>query len=138
MTTRIVSTLAFVLIFVAGACDEVNHELPLPPSGDAELRQQLQQWGVVAIGPMAVQDPALVALGQALFFDKILSGNRDISCATCHTAADHLGDGLSIAVGTGGTGTGAARTLGAGREFVPRNAPTLLNAGLGLFINTLA
>jgi mono/diheme cytochrome c family protein len=29
-----------------------------------------------------------VELGRALFFDKILSGNRDIACATCHTLAD--------------------------------------------------
>ena len=27
---------------------------------------------------------AKVALGRALFFDKVLSGNRNISCATCH------------------------------------------------------
>jgi cytochrome c peroxidase len=30
-------------------------------------------------------------------------------------------------------GIGASRTLGAGRQFVPRNAPSLLNQGLGLF-----
>ena len=29
-------------------------------------------------------DPALVALGQLLFYDPVLSGNRNISCATCH------------------------------------------------------
>src|SRR5881396_4382648 len=81
---------------------------------------------------MAPQDPALVALGQALMFDKILSGNRDVSCATCHEPALHMTDGLPLAVGTGGTGVGAARTLGPGRSFVPRNAPSLLNSGIGL------
>lgn len=39
-------------------------------------------------------------------------------------------DDLSLAIGTGGTGLGSSRVLGAGREFVPRNAPTLLNQGL--------
>ena len=37
---------------------------------------------VMPIGPVPAQNPALVSLGQALFFDKILSGNRDVSCAT--------------------------------------------------------
>jgi cytochrome c peroxidase len=66
-------------------------------------------------------------------FDKVLSGNRDIACATCHTPAQHATDGLPLAIGTGGTGEGPARTLGPGRSFVPRNAPTLLNTGIGLF-----
>ena len=35
--------------------------------------------------PVAAQDPALVDLGRSLFFDKVLSGNRDVSCATCHS-----------------------------------------------------
>ena len=74
----------------------------------------------------------MVALGQALMFDKILSGNRDVSCATCHDPTQHLTDGLALAVGTGGNGSGPARTLGAGRVFVPRNAPTLLNSPIGL------
>src|SRR5204862_188586 len=63
----------------------------------------------------------------------ILSGNRDIACATCHLPSQHAADGLSLAIGTGGSGGGPARTLGPGRQFVPRNAPSLLNGGLGLF-----
>src|SRR6059036_868587 len=98
-----------------------------PRDPDAELRAGLQ--GIRPLTAEPAQDPALVDLGRALFFDKILSGNRDISCATCHLAGFALGDGLSLSIGTGGTGAGPARTLGAGREFEPRNAPTLLNVG---------
>src|SRR5689334_17617203 len=126
------ATLVLCLAVLAlGACDRTT--LDAPPSLDAQLRQNFAQWGVVPIGPVAVQPPALVDLGQALMFDKILSGNRDIACATCHQPLAHLTDGLSLAVGTGGTGEGAARTLGPGRQFVPRSAPSLLNGGLGLF-----
>ena len=132
MTRHRVSALRVGWLVVAGACVETDRSLPQPPSLDAELRQSLQQWGVVPINPQPVQDPSLVALGQALFFDKVLSGNRDIACATCHNPATAMGDGQSLAVGTGGTGVGPARTLGSGRQFVPRNAPTLLNVALGL------
>ncbi|MCA9944419.1 MAG: ScyD/ScyE family protein, partial [Anaerolineales bacterium] len=38
-------------------------------------------------------DPALVQLGQQLFFDPLLSGDQNISCATCHHPALAMGDG---------------------------------------------
>ena len=122
------------LAWLAG-CDE-GATTPEPPPGlsiDAQLRASIGNWGIVPIGPMPAQNPAQVALGRALFFDKILSGNRDIACATCHEVATSLGDGRSLSVGTGGTGVGPARRLGPGRQFTPRSAPSLLNAGLGLF-----
>ncbi|HKC38255.1 MAG TPA: cytochrome c peroxidase, partial [Gemmatimonadales bacterium] len=133
MMTRHVRTLGLAAFVLVAACDEVTPPEGLPPSLDAQVRQSLRQWNVVPIGEMPVQDPALVALGQVLMFDKILSGNRDIACATCHQPSEHVADGLSLAIGTGGTGLGPSRTLGPGRQFVPRNAPSLLNAGLGLF-----
>jgi cytochrome c peroxidase len=133
MTTRHVRTLGLAALVLAAACDEVTPPEGLPPSIDAQLRQSLRQWNVVSIGAMPEQSPALVALGQALMFDKVLSGNRDIACATCHQPSAHTTDGLSLAIGTGGTGLGPSRTLGPGRQFVPRNAPSLLNTGLGLF-----
>jgi cytochrome c peroxidase len=127
--------LAYAVILLAGvACERSTvAEPPLVPTLDAELRQTLRGWGAVPIGAVQAQPPALVDLGRSLFFDKILSGNRDISCATCHEPAASAADGLTLAIGTGGTGIGAARTLGAGRQFVPRNAPSLLNQGLGFF-----
>ncbi|RZF20647.1 cytochrome-c peroxidase [Halobacteriovorax vibrionivorans] len=70
-------------------------------------------------------------LGQALFFDKILSGNKNISCATCHHPFTGSTDWLSLGVGEGGTGLGFSRTLGTKKnaihERVPRNAPHLFN-----------
>lgn len=70
-------------------------------------------------------------IGQLLFFDPILSGNRNISCATCHHP-DHAGaDALSLGIGEGGQGVGPERTAGEGasriRKRIPRNAPALWN-----------
>ena len=73
-------------------------------------------------------------LGRLLFFDKILSGNENISCASCHHPFAATGDGLSLPVGTGGTGFGVARESSGqpGQQIferVPRNAPALFNLG---------
>lgn len=121
------------LVVLAGCEPTATTPNPPAPTIDAQLRGLIGNWGVVPIGPMPAQNAAQVALGRALFFDKILSGNRDIACATCHDPSAALTDARSLPVGTGGTGTAAARRLGAGRQFVPRSAPTLLNAGLGLY-----
>ncbi|WP_094033583.1 cytochrome-c peroxidase [Antarctobacter heliothermus] len=78
-------------------------------------------------------DPAQARLGQLLFYDPILSGNRNISCGTCHHHSLASGDGLSLGIGEGGRGLGKDRTPGTGpdqiRKRIPRNAPALWNLG---------
>lgn len=73
-------------------------------------------------------------LGQLLFFDKILSGNRNISCATCHHTQAATSDGLSLPVGEGGSGLGLTRNFGSKEqkvtERVPRNSPHVFNLGI--------
>ena len=68
-----------------------------------------------------------------LFYDKILSGNRNISCGTCHHHDHAGGDGLSLGFGEGGEGVGPMRTSGSGADRIakriPRNAPALWNLG---------
>jgi len=79
-----------------------------------------------------------VELGRMLFFDRILSGNRNISCATCHHPAFSSADGLALPLGEGPRGLGTDRQTGealaesvAGR--VPRNSPALFNLGAAEF-----
>lgn len=76
---------------------------------------------------------AKVELGRVLMFDKVLSGNMNISCGTCHHSLADTGDGLSLPVGEGGKGLGVTRDVGFGddliHERVPRNAPPVWNLG---------
>ena len=78
-------------------------------------------------------DPAQAKLGQLLFYDRILSGNRNIACSTCHHPDLGTGDGLSLGIGEGGAGLGPQRTAGTGDDRIPkripRNAPGLWNLG---------
>ena len=78
-------------------------------------------------------DEAEAALGRLLFFDPVLSGNRDVACATCHHPAHGTSDGLSLGLGTGATGLGPDRAALPDRvaelRRSPRNAPALFNLG---------
>lgn len=67
-------------------------------------------------------------LGRALFFDKILSGNHDVACATCHLIANGVSDGRPISLGVRGAGLGPDRNyVLAPMEIHPRNSQDLWN-----------
>ncbi|GGL53167.1 cytochrome-c peroxidase [Wenxinia marina] len=71
-------------------------------------------------------------LGQLLFYDPILSGGREVACATCHHPAFGTSDGLSLGIGDGGIGLGPERVADPDNppeERVPRNAQSLWNLG---------
>lgn len=81
---------------------------------------------------------ARVELGRLLFFDKILSGNRNISCATCHHPSLGSGDGMALPLGEGPVGLGPERrssgySASAVHGRVPRNSPALFNLGAAEF-----
>ena len=62
-----------------------------------------------------------VALGRALYFDKRLSADGTVSCATCHDPATAFADHRPVAVGVN-------------NRVGSRNAPTLLNAAFSPFL----
>ena len=71
-------------------------------------------------------------LGQLLFYDPILSGNKTVACATCHHPIFGTSDGVSLSFGDGGVGLGTARRYdpqNQPEERIPRNAPALFNLG---------
>ncbi len=81
-------------------------------------------------------DPALAAIGRDLFFDRILSGNRNISCATCHHPDFGTSDGISLGIGEGGIGLGPERRIDPDNppeQRIGRNAPALFNLGAHAF-----
>jgi cytochrome c peroxidase len=73
--------------------------------------------------------PERVSLGRLLFWDPILSGQKDVACATCHHPAFGYSDGLDLSIGANGVGLGPARSFVAGHAARPvkRNSQTVLN-----------
>jgi cytochrome c peroxidase len=92
-------SLAGFALFATTEASEVLAELRGLPLGKDEKAQQ---------------SPHLVALGKQLFFDKRLSANGTVSCATCHVPEKAFSDGKPLAVGISG-------------QLGTRNSPSLLN-----------
>ena len=104
------------LFILAGAAFAHAGELPAPVS-DADYVQV---------------DPSEARLGQNLFYDPILSGNRNIACATCHHPNFATSDGVSLSIGEGGLGLGPDRQVDPDnppQKRIPRNSPALFNLG---------
>lgn len=90
-------------------------------------------------GPVAAPSPvtasgepataAEVELGRALFWDPVLSGSKDVACATCHHPDFAYADGRDLSRGAGAAGLGPARAdQSNGRiPLLRRNAPTVIN-----------
>jgi cytochrome c peroxidase len=74
-------------------------------------------------------NPSLSSVGEALFETKLLSGNLDTSCSTCHLKNLNRIDGLKMSVGVGGAGEGIDREKDGKGIIVPRNVFTLIGRG---------
>ncbi len=124
------SIVAVCLTLASAACvePEVGERSQSVTGLENQVRALAASHGVVVPNPPS-PPPALVELGRALAFDKELSGDRDISCMTCHHPTLGLGDQRSLSIGQGATGLGPAR-VHPNDEFIPRNAPSMFNLSL--------
>lgn len=86
--------------------------------------------------PQEVRHPATnpsdarrVELGRLLFWDPILSGRKDVACATCHHPDFGYAENLDVSIGVNGLGLGSARRFDAPNTipFVKRNSQPILN-----------
>ena len=74
----------------------------------------------------------LVELGRNLIFDKIMGGEENMACITCHFPSQGSGDAMRLSRGVGAHGVGPARAASTSPPgaLVPRNAPPIWNSGL--------
>lgn len=104
------------LLLMGIASPSFSQQLPAPVDGSA-------------YAPVGLQE---AKLGQLLFYDPILSGNRETACATCHHPALGTSDGVSLSLGDGGIGMGPNRRVdpdNVPEKRIPRNSPALFNLG---------
>ncbi len=79
-----------------------------------------------------------IELGRLLFYDPILSGNKDVACASCHHPEFGYAESLELPVGVNGKGFGSERHFVQPNDipFSKRNAPALVNTAFnGIDVN---
>jgi cytochrome c peroxidase len=114
--------LLFVTCFLSSVAFAQN-------SIDKKLQSYVELFQLKTVSAPAKLNPKLFALGKALFFDKNISGNKNISCADCHHPSIMTIDKLPLSVGEGARGL--ENTNGGRQQFtgklLARNAPALFN-----------
>lgn len=90
----------------------------IPPGVDAEYWKSFIPEGNETT-------PARVALGKKLYFEKKLSLDSTVSCATCHDVNRGFGDALPTS-----EGLDKKTAQGMMKQFGTRNAPTTMNIAL--------
>jgi cytochrome c peroxidase len=88
---------AAVLICAAGSFPDSHRR----DQSLADLKALYQRPEGIPFPPDNPYSEAKAQLGKRLFFDPILSGSRDISCASCHDPARSWTDNLKLANGSG-------------------------------------
>jgi cytochrome c peroxidase len=96
---------------------------------DAFLHKIIDAFQIEPYEPKAVELGPKERLGQALFFDPIVSGPQQIACAACHVRSKGSADGLPLAVGLGAKGVSEERLKFGNAFVVPRNALPFFNRG---------
>ena len=122
-----------IIILLLG-CQEIPPEKQITPARKREmLINRLSRFAAL---PEAVKHPAenpfserKAELGKLLFFDPILSGNKDVACATCHHPSHGYAEFLEISIGVNGHGFGSKRRFQQPNTipFTKRNSQTILN-----------
>jgi cytochrome c peroxidase len=102
-------------------------QLLLPDTVDGDLARAVREFNIHPLEVRGFEADPKFKLGQALFFDPILSGPRNVACATCHLMAYGTSDGLARSIGVGGDGLGPVRRLTRKTDEHIRNALDLWN-----------
>lgn len=100
------------LLLGVGAAEAADGPLPSGGGWIWQLPSYVPPPRIPADNPMS---EAKFQLGRHLFYDKRLSGNGTLACASCHLQRYAFTDGRTVSSGSTG-------------ETTPRNAPTTINA----------
>lgn len=124
---NILPVLLFVLILSACTNAERNHTV---------ITKESAPLGTIDALPLEVKAPIdnpiskeKIALGRLLFYDPILSGRKDIACATCHHPEFGYAENIETSIGVDGKGLGEKRIFLHPHTipFTKRNSQSLLN-----------
>ncbi len=90
---------------------------------DQKLRQYIKAFNFGTPKPTKAKREDLYNLGKALFESPLLSGNKNISCLSCHAPEYASADGLPLALGEGSQERKQTKST----QLISRHTPALFN-----------
>lgn len=122
----------FVVVLLAG-CAESGMPLGSDANDETTTPNLRTEFNLKSLGniPYPENNPPRqerISLGRFLFFDPILSGEKDVSCGSCHHPDFAFADRRQFGAGVSGRGLGPDRILTEDDfHLEPRNSQTILN-----------
>lgn len=115
-----------LLILLLVSCSSENKKVTNLPKIDTRISALPLKIKSPLNNPQSTEK---INLGRLLFFDPILSGDKDVACATCHHPDNGYAEFRDISIGVNGKGFGISRVFNKPNSipFVKRNAHTVLN-----------
>lgn len=122
MRTSILTCLIFLSWISHLQASQINHE-------DQLLRKVLTAYRIEPMTTRPLFMGPKEKLGQMLFFDPVMGGPNNTTCATCHVRSKGSVDGLPMAVGIGSSGVGEQRLQSPEAFVIARNVLPFFNRG---------
>lgn len=118
----------FKLSLITICISLIGCEAPEGINDDAQVRNYSNTFTPLPSEPLYPENNSYnettERLGELLFWDPILSGDQNVSCASCHHPDFGWADGRQLSIGSDGIGLGPARY---GLEVTPIHSPTIMN-----------
>ena len=127
---KIFKTLLLILILILVSCNSKNKKNTESYADIPKIDTRVNALPLKIKSPLNnPQSAEKTNLGRLLFFDPILSGDKDVACATCHHPDNGYAEFRDLSIGVNGKGFGVSRAFNKPNTipFVKRNAHTVLN-----------
>ena len=132
-----------LVVAFLGCSEDDDDDSSTGPVVEEDLRETYNLQTLPRIPYPADNEPRQerIALGRLLFYDPIISGEKDVSCGTCHHPAFAFADRRQFGAGVSGKGLGPERILsvsalsGLAISLEPRNTPTIFNTACNIDID---
>jgi cytochrome c peroxidase len=128
---NVIFVLASLIVLLGGSCFHADEQ-----TEKKQPRKEEPNLGSITALPLTVKHPAnnpfsedKAALGRMLFYDPILSGGKDVSCASCHHPEFGYAENIDLSIGVSGVGLSSKRYF-KHPDLIPptkRNAQSILN-----------
>lgn len=125
-----ISVIIYVASIIISACNREKRQTEEVINPEEAILEEVSALPDTFLSPIDnPTTPEKIELGRLLFYDPILSGGKDVACASCHHPEYGYAESQEVSIGVNGIGLGEMRTFKQPNTipFGRRNAHSILN-----------